>query len=344
MNSTKDIPFVSICTPTYNRRPFIRFLIKCFQNQTYPKENMEWIIIDDGMDKVEDIFKPYMQMYNIQYFHYETKMTLGKKRNLAHEKCSGDIILYMDDDDYYPPERVSHAVETLQQNPSSLCVGSSTMYIYFKHISKMYKFGPYGKNHCTAATMAFRKELLQQTSFDDNACLAEEKQFLKNYTIPFTQLDPFKSILVFSHIHNSFDKKTLLKDAPNKFVNEVDIAVENFIKEPVIRSFFMEEIDTILQHYEFGKPEYKPDVEKQIKEITQKREKIIEKKLEEQKTLLESYKTIEPQQMNEMTLLLNELLIENNQLKDKVKYLEDKIKKIIQQQIDEKKNKLKDKL
>jgi glycosyltransferase involved in cell wall biosynthesis len=24
-----------------------------------------------------------------------------------HKQCSGDIIVYMDDDDYYPPERVS---------------------------------------------------------------------------------------------------------------------------------------------------------------------------------------------------------------------------------------------
>lgn len=30
-----------------------------------------------------------------------------------HEKSKGDILVYMDDDDYYPPERVSHAVETL---------------------------------------------------------------------------------------------------------------------------------------------------------------------------------------------------------------------------------------
>ena len=31
-------PFVSVCTPTYNRRHFIPFLIQNFQAQTYPKE------------------------------------------------------------------------------------------------------------------------------------------------------------------------------------------------------------------------------------------------------------------------------------------------------------------
>ena len=51
----KELPFVSICTPTFNRRPFIPYIKKCFEHQTYPKERMEWIIIDDGFDPVGDL-------------------------------------------------------------------------------------------------------------------------------------------------------------------------------------------------------------------------------------------------------------------------------------------------
>ena len=331
----KTYPMVSICTPTFNRRPFLHYIIKCFEHQTYPKERMEWIIIDDGTDKVEDVFAPFVDVYNIKYFKYDDKMTLGKKRNLAHEKCSGDIIAYMDDDDYYPPERISHAVETLQNNPCALCVGSSVMYIYFKHITKMYQFGPYGPNHSTAATFAFRKELLQQTSFDDDACLAEEKKFLKNYTIPFAQLDPLKSILVFSHNHNSFDKKTLLKGMPNNYVKESSVSVDNFIKEKDIKDFFMTNIDSLLNAYEYGKPENKPDVLKQMDEISQKREKII-KQNNDQLQKYSSYNSNNNEKINEMTLMLEELLLENKTLKNKVSYLEEKITKIIKQQIEEK--------
>ena len=49
------LPFVSICTPTFNRRPFWDMAIKCFDDYDYPKDRMEWIIIDDGTDKVEDL-------------------------------------------------------------------------------------------------------------------------------------------------------------------------------------------------------------------------------------------------------------------------------------------------
>ena len=125
---TNNLPLVSICTPTFNRRPFIPFIKKCIELQTYPKSRIEWIIIDDGTDPIGDLVS---DLEYVKYFYYPEKMLLGKKRNLMHKKCSGDIIVYMDDDDYYPKDRVSHAVDTLLQIPSFLVAGSSEMHIYF---------------------------------------------------------------------------------------------------------------------------------------------------------------------------------------------------------------------
>ena len=338
------MPFVSICTPTYNRRPFIPHIIKCFQNQKYPKSRMEWIIIDDGTDKVEDLF---VNVPQVKYFRYEEKLTLGKKRNLAHEKCKGSIIVYMDDDDYYPPERVIHAVETLKANPNALCAGSSEMHIYFKHIQKMYQFGPYGPNHSTAATFAFRKELLDQTSFDDTACVAEERKFLKEYNVPFVQLDVTKSILVFSHSHNSFDKKELLAQPPTPFVNPSPKCVDDFVKEPDLKKFFMEDIDELLTNYEPGKPENKPDVIKQLAEIKISREKMMEEQMKimsmqneaairnqmAQNPVINNLVYSYESKIQQMTTIMQELTMENNLLKDKVKYMDEKIKEIIKEQL-----------
>jgi hypothetical protein len=266
-------PFVSICTPTFNRRPFIEYMIKCFNHQDYPKDRMEWIIIDDGTDKIGDLVKDIPQ---VKYFPYDNKMPLGEKRNIMHEKTKGSILVYMDDDDYYPPTRVSHAVERLRTNPDALCAGSSEMYIYFKHINKMYQFGPYGPNHATAGTFAFKRELLKKHSYEKNASLAEEKAFLKNYTVPFVQLDPLHSILVFSHDHNTFDKKKLLDNPHPNFVKESSKTVDMFIKDENIKDFYMNKIETLLEKYEPGRPEMKPDVLKQIQEIEEMRKKQLE--------------------------------------------------------------------
>lgn len=332
---SNNLPFVSVCTPTFNRRPFISSMIQCFNHQTYPKNRMEWIIIDDGTDKIEDLVKNIPQ---VKYFKYDVKMSLGKKRNLMHEKSKGDILVYMDDDDYYPPERVSHAVETLLNNPQALCAGSSEIYIWFKHIQKMWKFGPYGPNHATAGTFAFKRELLKQTHYNDEAALAEEKAFLKNYTIPFVQLNPMKSILCFSHEHNTFDKRKLLEMPPNEVSNASNLTVDEFIKEKELKDFFMNKIEDLLKNYEPGKPEMKPDVMKQLVEIEEKR-KVEMQKMQNQGTICLQQQGKEPVPLsnNDIIQMLQNNANEINKLQKQIQMNETFIN-LLKEKITEKDN------
>ena len=296
---------VSVCTPTFNRRPFVQAMLECFNHQTYPRERMEWVIIDDGTDPIEDLVVHHPC---VKYFRLEEKVSLGKKRNMMHKRARGDIIVYMDDDDYYPPERVSHAVETLLDHKARKTgiklAGSSEMYIYFKsenrgfprHVSGrdvvsepfpseptthqshavMVQFGPYGPNHATAATFAFWKELLSESKlkYDEHACVAEERAFLHGYTIPMAQLDPMKVILVFSHEHNTFDKRILLANLDRKDIDpNMQVSpkrVSDFIKEPGLLQFYMHDIDAALDAYAPGHPSMKPDVLQQLREKMQK--------------------------------------------------------------------------
>jgi hypothetical protein len=197
----------------------------------------------------------------------------------------------------------------------------------------MYQFGPYGEKHSTAATFAFRRELLKQTQYDNDACLAEEKQFLKNYTIPLVQLDPMKSILVFSHTHNSFDKKMLLENKEkDRFIKLSDKKVDDFVKDPSIKHFIMVTIDEYLEKYEPGDPKYKPDVLKQMSEMKERREKIIEHHKKEQdeskqkmNSIVNNSKNIDySNKFQEQTSLIMELMRENRELKEKMDYLEKK--------------------
>jgi len=336
-NKLPKRPFISVCTPTYNRRPFIPIIIKCFEHQTYPKDKIEWIIVDDGTDKIEDLVCNIPQ---VKYFKYDEKLTLGKKRNIMNEKASGDIIVYMDDDDYYPPERIQHAVDKLRDS-KALCAGTSAMFLYFKHINKMYQFGPYGPNHSTAASFAFKRELLNTTRFDETSCIAEEKHFLKQYKVPFVQLDAKKTILVFSHNHNSFDKKQLLDDLPNPYVHDTPVLPHDIVKEPEILKFFMQDIDALLDNYEPGKPQYKEDVNKQIIEIRDDRQKTMETHMKQQQDYQDTINKIMflsnpqacQQRIDEQTVIIQQLTHENMQLKEKVDYLNGKIKELISIQI-----------
>jgi len=277
-NINDNLPFVSVCTPTFNRRPFIEMMVACFDSQDYPKDRMEWIIVDDGSDPIEDLVSSHP---NVKYFRYNNKLSLGKKRNIMHDKTKGDIIVYMDDDDYYPPDRVSHAVDMLTTHPTALCAGSSEMYIYFNDRKRMVQFGPYGKDHATAGTFAFKRQLLKQTRYNEDACLAEEREFLKGYTIPFVQLDPLKTILVFSHSHNTMDKRILLDNIEivghpdSQYAKYSSKTLGDFIKDDKVVKFFTEEMEDKLTAYEQGDIKLKPDVLKQIGEIEEKKKQMI---------------------------------------------------------------------
>jgi len=222
---------ISVVTPTYNRRIFIPTLIDIYNDQTYPKENMEWIIIDDGRDKVEDLFiEASTKIPNIRYIRIDKKMRIGEKRNMLNKEAKGDIIIAMDDDDYYPPDRVSTVVEAFRNSRLELA-GSSEMNLFYIDTKKLYTVGPYNNKHATNGTMAWRKSYSNTHRYDEYVTHAEEKSFLDDYIHPMIQLAPLKTILVICHTDNTVDKDKL-RDKPSKY------KLEDFVKNKKIIEFY----------------------------------------------------------------------------------------------------------
>ena len=236
---------VSVVTPTYNRRKFIPTLIQLYKNQTYPKEKMEWIIVDDGRDKVEDLFQEAAKVIpNLRYYYVDEKMRIGAKRNLLNKEARGDIIVAMDDDDYYPPNRVQSVVDAFKKNPKIDLAGSSEMYLYYLDTKKIHVIGPYGPNHATNGTMGWRKRYALAHSYNEFVTKAEEESFLEGYKHKMVQLNPKKTILVMCHAHNTSDKRILRdnhsahKDRSSPvLLRETTYPLADFIKEPSLLSF-----------------------------------------------------------------------------------------------------------
>ena len=231
-------PFVSVITPTYNRRKFLPALLECYKSQTYPKERMEWIVLDDGTDCVRDFFEQAAKVVpNVRYIREEQKLLIGAKRNRLNREAKGEILVAMDDDDFYSPDRVHHVVTSFARNPKIELAGASEIYIYFSDNKKIYKLGPYNKNHATNGTMAWRRSYALTHTYDETVTHAEERSFLDNYKNPMIQLDPFKVMLVMSHSENTFDKKRI-RDEPSPFVKETGMDLTAFIKSKALRDFY----------------------------------------------------------------------------------------------------------
>jgi hypothetical protein len=111
--------------------------------------------------------------------------------------------------------------------------------------------------------------------------LAEEREFLKGYTIPFVQLDPLKTILVFSHSHNTMDKRILLDNIDivghpdSQYAKYSSKTLGDFIKDDNIVKFFTEDLENKLAAYEPGDIKLKPDVLKQIGEFEERKKQMM---------------------------------------------------------------------
>ena len=230
-------PFVSVITPTYNRREHLSYLIYQFNYQTYPKHLMELIILDDSPKSNEDIIPKNDP--RIKYIYLPEKVFLGKKRNMLNSMVKGDIIVCMDDDDYYSKERVSHAVYKLTSQPKIKIAGSTNLHIFYPHIQKIYKFGPYGPYHGTNGTMAYKKSYLEDHSYIEDKEKAEEGYFTKDFSEPMVQLDPYKTMLCLAHDCNTVEKTAfipsgqLTKHKVHKFFKNSDKKMEGRINELV---------------------------------------------------------------------------------------------------------------
>lgn len=243
---------VSVVTPTYQRRPFIPALIQIYNLQTYPKEKMEWIILDDGRDKVEDLFiEAAKTIPNLRYIHHPEKLRIGAKRNRLNQEAKGQIIIAMDDDDYYPPQRVQIVVDAFKANPTKDLAGSSQMYMYYTDTKIIYSIGPYGPNHATNGTMAWRKKYAEKHQYDEYVTKAEELSFLDNYCHPMIQLEPSSTILVICHTENTVDKTKVRMEheKASPYSNKMSKTIyrlHDWVTDPFLQDFY-HKLPTLLE-------------------------------------------------------------------------------------------------
>lgn len=197
---------------------------------------MEWVVLDDGTDPVEDLLTPYMSRLSIQYIRVPEKLNIGAKRNRLHAAARGEILVTMDDDDWYSPERVAHSVTTMRSRKATI-VGSSCNHLYFEDDGSIWSVGPYGPNHATFGTMAYTKTYAMAHPCDEAKLNAEEVEFTRRYTEPLVQLNPRKVMLVICHTENTFSKNNL-RVADSPFVKKTSLKLRDFIGRAEDRAFY----------------------------------------------------------------------------------------------------------
>lgn len=117
------IPKISIITPSYNQGKYLERTIRSVLEQNYP--NLEYIIIDGGStDTSVEIIKKYES--KISYWVSEKDQGQSHAINKGFEKITGDIVAWINSDDWYEAGVFDEIVKNYKINPLGIWIGDCT--------------------------------------------------------------------------------------------------------------------------------------------------------------------------------------------------------------------------
>jgi hypothetical protein len=224
-----DCPPISIITPTYNRKHLIDIAFHNLLASDYPKDKMEWIVIEDNektphmsSEKIID-FQIQVPQIRMKYIPIEGRMTIGEKRNIAIEHASHDIILFMDDDDHYPSTSFRRRVAWLLKGMKQGQAGKATIACCTTLALYDLKFGTSAVNvppfdiafsqRISEATLTFYKSAWLECPFP-KLSISEGEEWIHGREDQVIEIPPQQIIVAFSHGNNQSSRRIPPSDQP----------------------------------------------------------------------------------------------------------------------------------
>ncbi|MEO8664091.1 MAG: glycosyltransferase [Ignavibacteria bacterium] len=139
------MPEVSIITPLYNGAKMLHETVESVLSQDY--KDWEWIFFDDGStDGSQEIGKKLSEDHKGKIFYYEhdgnKNFGTAYTRNRAVERSSGEIISFIDQDDIWYENRLSHQINILNTINDCSMIWGPALYWYKERSFKQ----PVGSN------------------------------------------------------------------------------------------------------------------------------------------------------------------------------------------------------
>ena len=113
-------PRITVITPSLNQAPFLERTILSVLDQAYP--NLEYIVVDGGStDGSADI----LERYTARLARWVSEPDCGQSHaiNKGLEWATGDVVAYINSDDYYLPGAFEAAARVMEDSDVRWCVG-----------------------------------------------------------------------------------------------------------------------------------------------------------------------------------------------------------------------------
>ncbi len=110
---SSNLPIVSIIIPTFNRKNQLRVCLKSLQEQTF--KNFEVLVCDDGStDNTLEIISEFNSSLIINYIKDTNFGGPARPRNHGILQAKGEIIAFLDSDDWWYPTKLEITVPFLK--------------------------------------------------------------------------------------------------------------------------------------------------------------------------------------------------------------------------------------
>ncbi|MGB6484633.1 MAG: glycosyltransferase [Candidatus Acidiferrales bacterium] len=114
-------PLVSVVVNTYNHERFIAQALQSVLDQNFPADQMEIIVVDDGStDATPQAIQPFLA--KIRYIRKQNGGQVSAFNAAVAEAC-GDIIAFLDGDDWWAKNKLSSVVAAFEKHPRIACIG-----------------------------------------------------------------------------------------------------------------------------------------------------------------------------------------------------------------------------
>jgi hypothetical protein len=114
-------PFVSVLIDTYNHERFIEKAIVSVLEQDFPATEREILVVDDGStDRTPEIvrkFEPHVRLLRKENGGQASAFNAGIP------ECKGEIVAFLDGDDWWAPGKLKRVTEVLNSEPSAGLLG-----------------------------------------------------------------------------------------------------------------------------------------------------------------------------------------------------------------------------
>ena len=120
--------FTSVIIPTFNRSNSLRELLDSLAKQTYPPEQFEVIVVDDGSTDDTSSVEALDFPFTMRYFR-QANGGDAAARNLAVQESQADMLVFLDDDMLVEPDYLRHLLAEHQSASKLIMVGTEYLWL-----------------------------------------------------------------------------------------------------------------------------------------------------------------------------------------------------------------------